>query len=266
MAGGQERILKRRIRTSSRRRRSRARWSSSPRAGSSRRSARVQAARPVQRPDHRGRSTTSPQGGAGVEQPAAQAARRDPQGRVRRGHRRPRPVRRVQLVGHPPGRAARSKEQAGARPRLLAGPRRQEGRGLLPLPQLPHRRVVHRLERPADLRGRPRRSAAAVDSRRSRPATSTRSQLVYTRFVVGRHPGGRRGRPLMPLDPGGLGSGRPTADADDEPPTAPSARLRVRARRRTRSSTRCCRATSRPASSPRCSTPPRRSTRPASGR
>ena len=39
------------------------------------------------------------------QQPAAQAARRDPQGRVRGAHRRPRPLRRVQLHGDPPGRA-----------------------------------------------------------------------------------------------------------------------------------------------------------------
>ena len=57
MAGGQERILRRRIKSSPvDARRSRARWSSSRRAGSSQAQARVAGGAAVQRADHRGRA------------------------------------------------------------------------------------------------------------------------------------------------------------------------------------------------------------------
>ena len=77
--------------------------------------------------------------------------------------------------------------------------RRPEGRGLLPLPRLPHRRARSPASRDTpDLRGRPRRSAAP-SPRRSSPARSTSSRSS----TRGSSPPARRWscrQTLMPLD------------------------------------------------------------------
>ena len=59
------------------------------------------------------------------------------------------------------------------RARLLARHRRPEGRELLPLPRLRHRRRVQRLHRPARPTRTPAAIGQAVDARRSWPARST---------------------------------------------------------------------------------------------
>ena len=111
--------------------------------------------------------------GAGCASPLLSSPRRDRHGRLRGHRRRPRPVRWLQHQRHPRRRAG----DGGAAGRGQADPprhRRQEGHRLLPLPRLRDRRRLHRLLRRADLRGRPqgrrgRRRAA------SRPASTTRS-------------------------------------------------------------------------------------------
>ena len=86
-------------------------------------------------------------------------------------------------------------------------------------------------------------------------------ELVYTRFVS---PGNQEVvlRPLVPL------TAETVAGGDGRAGTGRGAgrRLRVRARPDHDPRARCCRATSRPASTPRCSTPRRPSTPSASGR
>ena len=84
MAGGQERILRRRIRASSRRRRSRARWSSSP-ASRDRQGAGARCTRAVPTATASPRScATSVRRAAAPSSPLLDAAARDPQGRARR--------------------------------------------------------------------------------------------------------------------------------------------------------------------------------------
>ena len=172
--------------------------------------ARVQAAAPVQRPDHRGRPRPRRRPAAGASSPLLVAAARDPQGRARRDRRRPRPVRRVQLVGDPRRGGARSREHAALGRDYALVARRPQGRGLLPLPQLPHRRGVHRLLATSPtLRGRARRSRG----RRSRAFVAGELdlvQLVYTRFISAGPPGGRACGRCMPLD----ATRTSTADAD----------------------------------------------------
>ena len=88
-------------------------------------------------------------------------------------------------------------------------------------------------------------------------------ELVYTRFVSA----GTQEvvlRPLVPLHGETITGGDGQAAGADGA-RAPAATTSS-SRTRPRSSTRCCRATSRPASTPRCSTPRRPSTPSASGR
>ena len=67
--------------------------------------------------------------------------------------------------------------------------RRPEGRGLLPLPQLPHRRGVHRLQRPADATRTPARSA------RRRPRAFDAGEVDQVAARLHRVPLGRASRP-----------------------------------------------------------------------
>ena len=191
-------------------------------------------------------------------QPAAHAPARDPQGRVRRDRRRPRPVRRVQLVGDPRRRAARS-----ASTRTLGRDYGSSSSG-----------------RKAEsyFRYRDYRIDAAFTGFSDQPTTRTRAQVgARGRRAVPRRRRRPRAARLHALRVGRASQEvvRPAADAArrDEivaEPTGDDAdgagRATSSSRRRRRSSSRCCRATSRRASTPRCSTRRRRSTRPASGR
>ena len=119
-------------------------------------------------------------------------------------------------------RMAERELQAARRrgPRLLAHHRRRQGRELLPLPQLPHRRHLPRRHRPADLRGGPTRSPAGPRAR-SRTASSSRSTSPTRRYIIGRLAGGRR--PAVPArsrSSDRRGRSRrpgPTADLEYEP-------------------------------------------------
>ena len=132
--------------------------------------------------------------------------------------------------------------------RLRARRRRPQGRELLPVPQLPHRRRVHRLLRQPTYedaaQDRPSRRGA-VPRRRVRPG---RARLHALR--LGRLPGGRRASAdaARPRDPGGRrrrpSPGRRRRSARRRTSSSPSPR---------RSSSGCCRATPRRASTPRCS-------------
>ena len=130
-------------------------------------------------------------GGRGREQSAARRRASEVR-RVarRRDRRRPRAVRRVQLAASsaPPRATIRAQQAAGPRDRARHG--RPQGRGLLPLPQLPDRRRVHRLQRQPHVRGRARRSRrrsiGAFQSRRARPRAA-RLHPLHLR----RPPGGR---------------------------------------------------------------------------
>ena len=201
MAGGQERILRRRIGASSRRRRSRARWSSSPRAGSSRRRHAVAAAAAVQRQITEVVHDLAAAGGAG-EQPAAHAAPGDPQGRVHRDRRRPRPVRRVQLVGDPRRRAARSQEQASRAATTRSSLVGRKAEGYFRYREYRIDAAFTGFSRPAHLRGRPAdRPPPCTDAFLAGEVDMV--ELVYTRFVVGRHARKSCSEPLMPLEPRG---------------------------------------------------------------
>ena len=92
-------------------------------------------------------------------------------------------------------RAMRADREAGPRDEALH--RRQEGAGLLPLPRHAHRGHVPRRHRPADLRGGPRDRARR--RRRVRGRRVDTVELVYTQFLSA---GSQRVvvRRFMPLD------------------------------------------------------------------
>ena len=169
-------------------------------------------------------------------------------GRARRDHRRPRSVRRVQLVGDPRrrGRDARARRSSGRDYALIVVGRKAEGYFRyrdyrIDASFTGFTRPARRYEDAREIGRGGRRSAflaGEVDL----------VELVYTRFVVGRHArrscAGRsmplerdeRRRRRRPPRRADGGAGRPTSSS--------------RARRDPRP--RCCRATSRPASTPRC--------------
>ena len=244
---------------SRRRRRSRARWSSSRRRASSKAQARVAAAVPysdqitevVKDLAASGASSDSPllAGRSEIKKTCYVAITAD------RG-----------LCGGYNSGVQRSTE-GEVKADVLAGrdyidhPGRPEGRGLLPLPRLQPRPGVQRLLRPADLRRRAgdrRIRRRAVHVGRGRQG---RARLHPLR--VGRHAGSRAAPARAAASTTTItgGDGRPAAAA----PTVPAATTSSNPTRR-RSSTRSCRATSRPASTPRCSTPRPPSTPSASGR
>ena len=127
---------------------------------------------------------------------------------------------------------------------LLDHRRRPEGRELLPLPRLPLDAVVHRLQRQPDLRGRPGHRPPVIEllpERRGRPG---RARLHPVRL-------GRLQEVVLarwcPSSAAITGAATPSGADGDGPAAATSS-----SRARRRSSTRCCPATSRPASSPPC--------------
>ena len=261
MAGGQERILRERIRSDPGDEEDHARHGADRRVADREGPAARARGRAVLRADHRGRPATSPPRGAQQRLAAARRPRRDPDDVLRRDHRRPRPVRRLQRRrparrrGRGQGRRAR-RQATTSSSRSVARPRATSG------------------------------SAATRSDRRSPASPTTRpttTPSASAQHVVELY-AWRRGRPgrarLHPLrlgrQPGGRAAAAGAAAPRDDRPAATARprlrregagrRLRVRARPDRRSSTRCCRATSRPASTPPCSTPRRPSTPSASGR
>ena len=231
---------------SSRRARSRRRWSSSPlpdrpRAGADRR----------HRPTATGwrGSSWRPQPGDPAAAASCSARPRTSAARGPRRHRRrPRPLGPVQLVGPARRRAelAPSSAQTGARRVRRRG--RPEGRRLLPLPRHRRRARASRVRGPPDLRGRAR--VAAVGGRAVRDGEVDQVELVSTRFRSAASQS-VEARQLLPLpEPD-------DAAACTEAPSGARGLHRVRARGRDapRASSRPRR--SRPRSSPRCSRAPR---------
>ena len=137
--------------------------------------------------------------------------------------------------------------------------RRAQGLRLLPLPRLPARRDVRRVLRHAEAGGR--QAHRHLRDRAVHHRCGRRGRARVHPLRVGRQPGGRAA-------PARAARRRDGAGGDGRARTGRGAR---RATTSTspiprRSSTPCCRATSRPASTPPCSTPRRRSTPSASGR
>ncbi len=149
---------------------------------------------------------------------AARRARAGRHGRLRGDRGRPRPVRRLQRQRHP-GRRAVDGRAAGAGSPDPAHHRGQEGRQLLPVPGLGHRRQLRGLRRPAVLRGRQARSPSS-SSPSSRTATYDMVELAYTQFLsaASQRVVVRRFVPLDPalLEEAAAGDG-PTADYEFEP-------------------------------------------------
>ena len=223
MAGGQERILRRRIKT-----------------------------RPVDEEDHardgahrrephrQGAGSASPRRGPYSEQitevvaqprrgrrrrSTTRCSRRATEVRtvaLRRDRRRPRAVRRLQLVGHPRRRAARCSD-AGAQGRDYAlvarRPKAESYFRFRDYRSTPSFTGFSDSPTYEDARAGRRRGHRAVP----RPASSTVVQLVYTRFLSAGTPGGRASSRCMPLEPRRAPTA-PTRDAGE-----PQRRLRVRA-------------------------------------
>ena len=173
----------------------------------------------LQRPDHRRWSPTSPRAAA-VDSPLLVPRPEVRQGRAHRDRRRPRSVRRVQLDGDPHGRAA-DRRAPTRRAATTRSSRRPQGRGLLPLPRLPHRRRVH-AGSPTQPTYEDARAIGAgrhrgVPRRRDRPR---RDRLHAVR--VGRAPRSSSARRSMPLV-------RDEVDAGDGRGAGAARRVRVRA-------------------------------------
>ena len=122
--------------------------------------------RPVRERHHRRRPQLA-DGGRRCESPDAGRARERPPRRARRHDRRSRTLWRVQHVGDP-GRGGGDPRSRAARSRVRARGRRPQGRGVLPVPQLRHRRSAHRVLRQPELRGRAHDRRAAHRALRGR--------------------------------------------------------------------------------------------------
>ena len=135
--------------------------------------------------------------------------------------RRPRPVRRLQRRQHP-HRGGRDAPRAGGGARRRPRHGRQEGAVVLPVPQVRDRRGDQRRHRPPTYEDA-RRVAAEVLPR-FEAGEVQRVQLVYTEFLSA---GSQRvvDRRFLPLDAEAMGSGR----RRPETPRRPDRRLRVRA-------------------------------------
>ena len=143
--------------------------------------------------------------------------------------------------------------------RLVGVRGRTQGRELLPLPAVSGGGVVHGLQRTADVRGRP-----SHRRRRARPVPRGAHRHGASHLHPLHHGGKPGGRGPPPDAPGARDRSRRGRARSESP--------RGRARRTSSSPARgrswngSCRGTSRRASSPRCSTRRRPSRPPASGR
>ena len=196
MAGGQERILRRRIKTvQATKKITRAMELIAASRDRRRRRQRVAAAVPYSERHHRGRARPAAAGGAEVEQPAARAA---PETCARSAYvvhrRRPWAVRRLQLH-RDPRRRGRDRAHAGARASeyaLIIG--RPQGRDATSASAATRSRRRSRgfTEQP-DLRGRAR-DRGEPSSGCSRRGELDRVEIVYTRFISRRRARGRASR------------------------------------------------------------------------
>ena len=257
MAGGQERILRGRIRTVQATKKITRAMELIAASRIVKAQQRVQAAVPY---SEKITEVVRDLAAAGAAQAlaAARRARRGALDRVRRDLCRPRAVRRLQRRC-PACRRGRGQGRRARRQAVPGDPGRPEGRGVLPVPRLHARRGLRRVQRQPQPRRRqahrrPRRRA--VHERRGR---SRRARLHPLRER--RQPGGRvaAARPAVGRD------GDRRRRQGGSPPISRPATTSSSPTRRP-SSRRCCRATSRRASTPPCSTPRRPSTPSASGR
>ena len=201
MAGGQERILRRRIRSVQSTKKITRAMELIAASRIVKAQARVHAAQP-----YSDKITEVVQdlaaAGAGTDSPLLVPRPEIHRVGAHRVHRRPRPVRRLQLVG--PARRRGLDARAGRpRARLRARRGRAQGRELLPVPELPHRRRAS----PGSPTARPTRTRAAIAAAVEPPFLAgdvDMVELVYTRFVSAGFQEVVR-RPLMPLDRETLG-------------------------------------------------------------
>ena len=200
MAGGQERILRGRIRSVQATKKITRAMELIAASRIVKAQQRVARGRALQRADHRGGPATSPPPAASVAAPAARRPRRDRARPCLRGdRRRPRPVRRLQRRRPCAPPRARSRPTSLARRGLPHRRRRPQGRELLPVPRLQaSTRVVHRLHRDTRPTRTPARSASTSSSCYLAGEVD-RVELVYTRFVSA---GSQEVvlRPLVPLE------------------------------------------------------------------
>ena len=204
----------------------------------------------VRRPDARADGRNRARAGAAAA--AAPRAARDARRSRSCRHRRPRPRRRVQRARccAARSRSCASSQAEGHEVRFYSSGKK----GLdAPLPAAARSRSPGRVQRPARVRATPQSMAHARRRGRTSPARSTASSLVYNPFVSA----ARRRRvtvsEVLPSRRGARARGR---DARER---AHRARLLLRARAARRSSRGCCRSTSRPSSTARCSSRPPRS-------
>ena len=260
MAGGQERILRNRIRAVQATKKITRAMELIAGSRIVKAQQRVHAAVPVQRADHRG--------GPAPGRRRRQLGQPDPARRAARGahdllrdhHRRPWSVRRLQLRRPAGGRGGdQGRGASGARTTsTVAG--RSQGRELPALPRLQAGPGVPRLLRQPDLRGRPARSPS-TSMRPLRRGQGRPGGARLHPLRLGREPGGRPAA----ARPAGAGAGRRPGPGRAEPQRRGRAPTTSTSRHRRRSWTRWCPATSRPAPTPRCSTPRPPSTPSASG-
>ena len=191
-----------------------------------------------------------------------------PHGRRPRDRRRPRPVRRLQLVGAPGHRAAgrRARRRGGVEVRLFTVG--QEGPGLLPLPAASavERSFIGISERPtfADARRGGRRRHRAVRGRRGRPGAARLHPVPLGRAASG---GARQLLPLPDPETDARRSAGAPADGAEHPVAGGAAVGYTEFEPDAEHSWPSWRpGPSSPRSSPRCSRPPRRSSPPSSGR
>ncbi len=161
--------------------------------------------------------------GAGVRLAAAAASASEVDTVCLRGRRRrPRPGRRLQhhRSSAPPSGPSMADQAEGRHDR--AGHRRQEGHRLLPVPGLRHRRQLRRLLRRPHLRGRPRDRRAVVE--RFEAGEYDEVELVLHPVPLGRRAARRRASSAScpstrdVLDDGrAAGDDGPTADYEFEP-------------------------------------------------
>ena len=171
--------------------------------------------------------------GAGHRRPVARRSRVDLDDVLRRHHRRSRSVRRLQrrrAAGH----RRRSEGRRRQRPAVRHRPDRSQGHRVLPLPRLPARRVVHRILRHAEAGGRQAHRRLRHRAVHQRGGRQGRARVHAVRLR--RQPGGRPA-PARAAVGGDRGrrrrtSGRSSAIRWSRTARRPGRRLRVRTRPR----------------------------------
>ena len=198
MAGGQERILRGRIRSVQATKKITRAMELIAASRIVKAQQRVQAAVPYSEQITEVVKDLAAAGGTAQRRRCSPGATRCKHHGLRRDRRRPRPVRRLQRRraarrrGRDQGRRARRQATTRSSP-SVARPRTTSASAATS-----DRRVVHRLQRQPDLRGRPRRSAEHVvdlfTSRRGRPGRARLHPVRLRRLPGGRAPSARAAR------------------------------------------------------------------------